>query len=108
MELFTKTNLLAFDAAIASELLEAIRGSEHLDTVEKCQADVVRVEGGLSPSLAEQWLMGLPLGVTFATYHIAKLLCEAISVDVGDLSGEQMSDLDEYYWRTMGRILALI
>lgn len=108
MKLFTKTNLLAFDAAIASELLEAIKGSEHLDTVKKCQADVIRVEGGLSPSLAEQWLRGLPLGVAFATYDIAKLLCEAISVDVGDLDGEQMSDLDEHYWKTMGRILANI
>lgn len=42
----------------------------------------------------------------FYTYDICSLLCEESGENVGDLSGETMSEMDEYYWRKMSEMVS--
>lgn len=97
---------LAYDIAIAKELKSAIDEDERLNTLQKVQSDVIRVMGDLRPKSCLDWLQGLALGVKFCTYDICSLLCEESGENIGDLSGETMSEMDEYYWRRMSEMVS--
>lgn len=115
----TKRNRGLMEKALKSYLLEVLEDSECLGTLADCRRDAERVQcyGGrpLTPHMIADWLRGLPLSTVFTTYNICVMLMGFAGVkgkdgaDVTDLLGtvyrEQMYDVDNYYWETLGQII---
>jgi hypothetical protein len=115
----TKKNRGLLERRLKKYLLEVLEDSECLGTLADCRRDAERVKcydgRPLTADRVTDWLRGLPLSTVFTTYDICTMLmgfagvkCDSGS-DVTDLLGtlyrEQMYDLDEFYWATLGQII---
>ena len=101
-------------------LAEVLAGEETYDSFEKCQREVVRVEGTLTAHNASEWLRGLPIGVDYSTWNICVKMFNIlgwkfdplfslgrVSVEHGNLKfGVDTFDMDCLYWQILGEIIA--
>ena len=103
-------------------LLSVLAEEEYYNTLKHCKAEALRVNSwefkrGLSlRRCCADWLRGLPIGVEFATYKICTMIFDWLgwSYDnffslgefyVGDRKMDTY-DIDNFYWNTLGEIIA--
>ena len=100
-------------------LEEILKDEEYFNSFEYLYKDAYRVKvygrnKALTPSLITEWLMGLPIGTEYVTYKICHMILEWLNIDknyadkLGEDSSiylESQSDLDSFYWNTLGRII---
>ena len=100
-------------------LEEILKDEEYFNSFEYLYKDAYRVKvygrnKALTPSLITEWLMGLPIGTEYVTYKICHMILEWLNIDknyadkLGEDSSiylESQSDLDSFYWDTLGRII---
>ena len=98
---------------------EILKDEEYFNSFEDLYKDAYRVKvyghtKALTPSLITEWLMGLPIGTEYVTYRICLMILEWLNIDknyadkLGEDSSiylESQSDLDSFYWNTLGRII---
>ena len=100
-------------------LEEILEKEEYFNSFEDLYQDAYRVKVYrhnkiLTPSLITEWLMGLPIGTEYVTYKICLMILAWLNLDknyadkLGEDSSiylESQSDLDSFYWNTLGRII---
>lgn len=100
-------------------LEEILEDEENFNSFEDLYQDAYRVKVNghiktLTPALISQWLAGLPTGAEYVTYSICLMILEWLNLDknyadkLGDddsIYMESQSDLDSFYWNTLGRII---
>lgn len=96
-------------------LTEVLEEEEYLNTLGKCREEARRVEcygrRVLTPALVSEWLRGLPIGCAYMTYGICVMLLKSVGMDEEDINKfdgvwvEDMVDIDDFYWDTLGRII---
>lgn len=100
-------------------LEEILEDEEYYDTFEDLYQEAKRVKvyghiRQLTPALISEWLRGLAIGAEFVTYNICLMFLEWLNLDknyadkLGDADSiylESQSDLDDFYWNTLGRII---
>ena len=110
----TELNKRKIHDFLRSYLLEVFSEEEYITDFRKAyeEAKRVKVYGGrkhLTPSLVADWLRGLPLGVSYATYNIVCMLLEVAtgSKDYNKINEFITNDfeIDSFYWEEMGRII---
>lgn len=110
----TELNKRKIHGFLKSYLLGVFSDEEYITDFKKAyeEAEKVEVYGArkhLTPSLVADWLRGLPLGVSFATYDIVCMLLEVVTgtKDYNKINEfiTNYSDIDSFYWEEMGRII---
>ena len=100
-------------------LEEILKDEEYFNSFEDLYKDAYRVKvyghnKALTQALITEWLMGLPIGTEYVTYKICLMILEWLNIDknyadkLGQGSSiylESESDLDSFYWNTLGRII---
>lgn len=110
----TELNKRKIHGFLKNYLLEVFSDEEYITDFKKAYKEAERVEvygarKHLTPSLVADWLRGLPLGVSYATYDIVCMLLEVITgtKDYNKIKEFTTNDLeiDSFYWEEMGRII---
>ena len=110
----TKLNKRKIHDFLRSYLLEVFSDEEYITDFRKAYEEAERVEvygdrKRLTPSLVKDWLLGLPLGVSYMTYNIVCMLLEVVtgSKDYNKINEfiTNDSEIDSFYWEEMGRII---
>ena len=110
----TKLNKRKIHDFLRSYLLEVFSDEEYITDFRKAYEEAERVEvygdrKRLTPSLVKDWLLGLPLGVSYITYNIVCMLLEVVtgSKDYNKINEfiTNDSEIDSFYWEEMGRII---
>ena len=100
-------------------LEEILEKEEYFNSFEDLYKDAYRVKvygrnKALTSSLITELLMGLLIVIEYATYRICLMILEWLNLDkncadkLGEDSSiylESQSDLDSFYWNTLGRII---
>ena len=119
IKILTKKNQVILYKKLTGYLKEVLDGEENYSTFEDLyqEAKRVKVYGNiryLTPSLITEWLRGLPIGTEYATYDICLMIMDFLGLDknyVGKLGDddsiyiESQTDIDSYYWDTLGEII---
>ena len=110
----TEANKRKIHDFLKSYLLEVFSDEECITDFRKAYEEAERVEvysarRRLTPSLVKDWLLGLPLGVSYMTYDIVCMLLEVVtgSKDYNKINEfiTNDSEIDSFYWEEMGRII---
>lgn len=110
----TRLNRRKIHDFLKSYLLEVFSDEEYITDFRKAYEEAERVEvygdrKRLTPSLVKDWLLGLPLCVSYMTYNIVCMLLEVVtgSKDYDKINEFITSDseIDSFYWEEMGRII---
>ena len=118
-KILTVKNQAILYKKLRAYLVEILEDEENFDSFEDLYKEAYRVEvyeytKTLTPALITQWLTGLPIGTEYMTYSICLMLLEWLNLDKNyvDKLGEDrsiylesQSDLDSFYWNTLGRII---
>ena len=121
-KILTVKNQTILYKKLKAYLEEILEKEEYFNSFEDLYKDAYRVKvvkiygrnKALTPSLITEWLMGLPIGIEYATYRICLMILEWLNLDkncadkLGEDSSiylESQSDLDSFYWNTLGRII---
>ena len=118
-KILTKKNQVILYKKLTDYLKEILDGEENYSTFEDLyqEAKRVKVYGNiiyLTPSLIAEWLRGLPIGTAYATYDICVMIMDFLGLDksyaekLGDddsIYVESQTDIDSYYWETLGYII---
>ena len=118
-KILTVKNQAILYKKLRAYLVEILEDEENFDSFEDLYKDAYRVKvyghiKTLTPALITQWLTGLPIGTEYMTYSICLMLLEWLNLDKNyvDKLGEDrsiylesQSDLDSFYWNTLGRII---
>ena len=118
-KILTKKNRAILYKKLTDYLKEVLDGEEYYSTFEDLyqEAKRVKVYGNiryLTPSLITEWLQGLPVGTVYATYDICVMVLRFLNLDesyagkLGDEDSiyvESQTDIDSYYWATLGDII---
>lgn len=118
-KILTKKNQVILYKKLTDYLKEVLDGEENYSTFEDLyrEAKRVKVYGNircLTPSLITEWLRGLPVGTVYATYDICVMILHFLGLDksyaekLGDDDSiyiESQTDIDSYYWDTLGEII---
>lgn len=118
-KILTVKNQVILYKKLRAYLVEILEDEENFDSFEDLYQDAYRVKvygrlKTLTPALITQWLTGLPIGTEYMTYSICLMLLEWLNLDknYADKLGEDnsiylesQSDLDSFYWNTLGRII---
>ena len=119
IKILTKKNQVILYKKLTDYLKEVLDGEENYSTFEDLyqEAKRVRVYGNiryLTPSLITEWIRGLPVGTEYVTYDICVMILRFLNLDesyVGKLGDEDsvyvesQTDIDSYYWETLGNII---
>ena len=119
IKILTKKNQVILYKKLTDYLKEVLDGEENYSTFEDLyqEAKRVKVYGNiryLTPSLIAEWLRGLPIGTEYATYNICLMIMGFLNLDksyaakLGDEDSiyvESQTDIDSYYWTTLGNII---
>lgn len=110
----TELNKRKIHNFLKAYLLEVFSDEEYITDFKKAYKEAERVEvygasKHLTPSLVKDWLLGLPLGVSYMTYNI---VCMLLGVVTGSKDYNKInefitndSEIDSFYWEEMGRII---
>ena len=118
-KILTKKNKAILYKKLTDYLKEVLDEEENYSTFEDLyqEAKRVKVYGNiryLTPSLIAEWLRGLPIGTEYATYNICVMILRFLDLDesyagkLGDEDSiyiESQTDIDSYYWETLGNII---
>ena len=118
-KILTVKNQTILYKKLKAYLEEILEKEEYFNSFEYLYQDAYRVKvyghnKTLTPSLITEWLMGLPIGIEYVTYKICLMILEWLNLDknCADKLGEDnsiylesQSDLDSFYWNTLGRII---
>ena len=119
IKILTKKNKAILYKKLTEYLKEVLDGEENYSTFEYLYQEAKRVKlyGNiryLTPSLITQWLQGLPVGTAYTTYDICIMIMGFLNLDksyagkLGDDDSiyiESQTDIDSYYWTTLGDII---
>lgn len=119
IKILTKKNKVILYKKLTDYLKEVLDEEENYSTFEDLyqEAKRVKVYGNircLTPSLITEWLQGLPVGTVYATYDICVMILGFLNLDksyagkLGDddsIYVESQTDIDSYYWTTLGDII---
>ena len=109
----TELNRRKIHDFLKSYLLEVFSHEEYITDFRKAYEEAERVEvygdRKLTPALVADWLRGLPLGVSYTTYNICRMLLEVVtgSKDYSKINEFKTNyyEIDSFYWEEMGRII---
>ena len=119
IKILTKKNQFILYKKLTDYLKEVLNEEENYSTFEDLYQEAKRVKSYgnkryLTPSLITEWLQGLPVGTVYATYDICVMIMGFLNLDeryVGKLGDddsiyvESQTDIDSYYWETLGDII---
>lgn len=110
----TELNKTKIHDFLKSYLMDVFSNEEYITDFRKAYEEAERVEvhgdrKHLTPSLVKNWLLGMPLGVSYMTYNIVCMLLEVVtgSKDYNKINEfiTNDSEIDSFYWEEMGRII---
>ena len=110
----TELNKRKIHDFLKSYLMDVFSNEECITDFRKAYEEAERVEvhgdrKHLTPSLVKNWLLGMPLGVSYMTYNIVCMLLEVVtgSKDYNKINEfiTNDSEIDSFYWEEMGRII---
>ena len=118
-KILTKKNQVILYKKLTDYLKEVLDEEENYSTFEDLyqEAKRVKVYGNiryLTPSLITEWLRGLPVSTEYVTYDICVMILRFLNLDesyaekLGDEDSiyvESQTDIDNYYWETLGNII---
>ena len=118
-KILTRKNQFILYTKLADYLKEILDDEENFSTFEDLykEAERVKVFGNikyLTPALITEWLTGLPIGTAYITYDICIMILGFLNLDknyaekLGDddsIYVESQTDIDSYYWETLGDII---
>ena len=117
-KILTKRNQAILYRKLTGYLKEVLDGEESYSTFEDLYQEAERVEvygnRRLTPALIAEWLRGLPVGTEYVTYNICIMVLRFLDLDesyagkLGDgdsIYVESQTDIDGYYWETLGDII---
>lgn len=118
-KILTKKNQCILYTKLTDYLKEVLDGEEKYSTFEDLYQEAKRVEvygntRHLTPALITEWLTGLPIGTAYITYNICVMILDFLNLDksyagkLGDddsIYVESQTDIDKYYWTTLGKII---
>lgn len=118
-KILTKKNQFILYNKLTSYLEEVMENEEYLNTYEFLYQEAKRVKvyghiTHLTPALITAWLQGLPIGVDYSTYEVCVMILDFLNLDksyagkLGDddsIYVESQTDIDSYYWKTLGDII---
>ena len=119
IKILTKKNQVILYKKLTDYLKEVLDGEENYSTFEDLYQEAKRVKACgnvryITPSLITEWLQGLPIGTVYATYDICLMIMGFLNMDksyagkLGDEDSiyvESQTDIDSYYWETLGDII---
>ena len=119
IKILTKKNQSILYKKLTDYLKEVLDGEENYSTFEDLYQEAKRVKACgnvryITPSLITEWLQGLPIGTVYATYDICLMIMGFLNMDksyagkLGDEDSiyvESQTDIDSYYWETLGDII---
>ena len=119
IKILTKKNKAVLYKKLTDYLKEVLDGEENYSTFEDLYQEAKRVKACgnkryITPSLIAEWLRGLPVGTEYATYDICVMILRFLNLDesydgkLGDddsIYVESQTDIDSYYWETLGNII---
>ena len=118
-KILTKKNKAILYKKLTEYLKEVLDEEENYSTFEDLYQEAKRVEsygnkGYTTPSQISKWLRGLPIGTEYLTYDICVMIMGFLDLDksyagkLGDDDSiyiESQTDIDSYYWKTLGDII---
>ena len=118
-KILTKKNQVILYKKLTEYLKEVLDEEENYSTFEDLYQEAKRVRSYgnkryLIPSQIPVWLRGLPIGTAYATYDICVMILRFLGLDesyagkLGDEDSiyiESQTDIDNYYWTTLGGII---
>lgn len=118
-KILTKKNQVILYKKLTDYLKEVLDGEENYSAFEDLYQEAKRVKACgnvryLTPSLITEWLQGLPISTEYATYDICVMVMGFLNLDksyagkLGDEDSiyiESQTDIDSYYWETLGDII---
>ena len=117
-KILTKQNKVILYKKLTDYLKDVLDGEENYSTFEDLyrEAKRVKIYGNarhLTPELITEWLRGLPVGTEYITYNICVMILDFLGLNesyaekLGDDSVyiESQTDIDSYYWETLGDII---
>ena len=118
-KILTKKNQVILYKKLTDYLREVLDGEENYSAFEDLYQEAKRIKSYgniryLTPSLITEWLRGLPVGTVYATYDICVMIMGFLNLDknyagkLGDedsIYAESQTDIDSYYWETLGDII---
>ena len=119
IKILTKKNKAILYKKLTDYLKEVLDGEENYSTFEDLYQEAERVKSYdniryITPSLITEWLRGLPVGTEYATYDICVMVLRFLNLDEsyagklgdeGSIYVESQTDIDSYYWETLGNII---
>ena len=118
-KILTKKNQVILYKKLTDYLKEVMDEEENYSTFEDLYQEAKRVKACgniryITTSLITEWLQGLPVGTVYATYDICVMILHFLDLDesyagkLGDEDSiyvESQTDIDSYYWDTLGEII---
>lgn len=118
-KILTRKNEFILYTKLTGYLKEVLDDEENFSTFEDLyrEAERVKVYGNikyLTPALITEWLTGLPVGTAYMTHDICAMILGFLNLDknyagkLGDddsIYVESQTDIDSYYWETLGDII---
>ena len=118
-KILTKKNQVILYKKLTDYLKEVLNEEENYSTFEDLYQEAERVKSYgnkryITPSLITEWLRGLPISTVYATYNICLMIMGFLNMDksyagkLGDEDSiyvESQTDIDSYYWETLGNII---
>ena len=119
IKILTKKNKAILYKKLTDYLKEVLDGEENYAAFEDLYQEAERVKsyGNISyitPSLITEWLRGLPISTEYVTYDICVMILRFLNLDescagkLGDEDSvyvESQTDIDSFYWETLGSII---
>ena len=119
IKILTKKNKFILYKKLTDYLKEVLNEEENYSTFEDLYQEAKRVKlyGNIryiTPSLITEWLRGLPVSTEYVTYDICVMIMQFLNLDesyaekLGDEDSvyvESQTDIDDYYWETLGDII---
>ena len=119
IKILTKKNQSILYKKLTDYLKEVLDEEENYSTFEDLYQEAKRVKACgniryITPSLITEWLRGLPISTVYATYDICVMMMgflnlgESYAGKLGDEDSiyvESQTDIDSYYWETLGGII---
>lgn len=120
-KILTKRNKFILYLKLTDYLKDVLKDEEYYSTFEDLYKEAESIKGygygnfkHLTPSLITEWLQGLPLATEFRTYNICVMILKFLNLDIscaeklGNVDSiymESQTDIDKYYWETLGDII---
>ena len=120
-KILTKKNKAIMYKKLTDYLKDVLKDEEYYSTFEDLYKEAESIKGyeygnfkHLTPSLITEWLQGLPLATEYRTYNVCVMILKFLNLDIscaeklGDADSiymESQTDIDKYYWETLGDII---